>query len=847
MNKTLKLVGIALALSSGVVAQEYTDSLVQSMQEEQAFTFTEAQLGDDDDVAPSATVISSNRNVYASEVGYRFSPARFKYRAFGSKYSDYYINGNPVNDAERGEFRFSLVGGLNNQTRSKEASLPFEDNNYMMTGMGGANNYNFRPSSFATGNRASIAGANRNYNLRAMYTYNTGVMENGWAFSGSLTYRWGDGTGFVEGASYNSLSYFLGVEKLINDRHSLSLVTWGNPTERGTQSASTDEMYWIANNYLYNPNWGYQDGKKRNSRIVKDFAPSALLTWDFKIDDDTKLVTSLLGKYSMYSNSRLNYNNSTNPAPDYYSSMPSYFFDVWPNADGTHDGDFNPTALASWQTAYDYLSASKANRQVQWDRMYFANQMVAAQGGDAMYYLQRYHDDQLSFSLASSLERQLTKNSAIKGGLQLSTNKGMHYQTMDDLLGATQFRNINTYVIKNYGENSTEAQYDLNNPNQVVRKGDRFGYDYNIFVNKAQVWANYSADIEAAHIFIGGRMAGTTMQREGKMRSGLAPNNSFGKSGTAKFLDGGMKTGAIVNMGHGSAMLFGLGYELKTPAARTAFQAAQVNNDFVNNLTQEKVFSTEIGYQLSAPWLKANVNAFYSYLDDVTEQSMYYMDDRHSFTYVALSGIKKEYYGIELGLNFVLTSYLNLKALGTISDAVYVNNANVDYMLSEDGKTYTDVCATNGIREGSTPLTAGSLDLSYHANGWFIDLIGNYYDRIYLYYSPVTRYMNRLGGNTDGTGKDLSTLPEQAKGHGGFMLDASIGKNYYLKHGRRIGFNLMLTNLLNNQKIVTGGMEQNRTDVDEQGESIRTYKFAKNPKKFYANGINGMFMINYYF
>jgi hypothetical protein len=174
-----------------------------------------------------------------------------------------------------------------------------------MTGMGGSNNYNFRPSSFATGQRLSLAGANRNYTARAMYTYNSGVTQNGWAFTGSLTYRWANmETANIEGTFYNSLSYFLGVEKLFGD-HSISLVTWGNPTERGAQAASTDEMYWIANSNYYNPNWGYQNGKKRNSRIVKDFAPSALLTWDWKIDDQTKLVTSLLGKYAMYSSSRL--------------------------------------------------------------------------------------------------------------------------------------------------------------------------------------------------------------------------------------------------------------------------------------------------------------------------------------------------------------------------------------------------------------------------------------------------------------------------------------------------------------------------------------------------------------
>ena len=845
MNKTLKLAVMALCCSPAAMAQE-VDSLARDLQEEQAFTFTEAQLGEDDDVTQNVTVISSNRNVYASEVGYRFSPARFKYRAFGSRYNDVYINGNPVNDAERGEFRYSFVGGLNNQTRSQEASLPFEDNNFSMAGMGGANNYNFRPSSFATGQRASVAGANRNYNTRLMYTYNTGVMENGWALTGSLTYRWGDGIGFVEGTSYNSLSYFVGAEKLLNDQHSLSLVTWGNPTARGTQAAATDEMYWIANNRFYNPVWGYQDGKKRNSRIVKDFAPAAMLTWDWKIDEQSKLTTTLLGKYSMYSSSRLNYNNSSNPAPDYYSGMPSAFFDVW----YPYEGDRDEVAMANWQTAYDYLSASKENRQVQWDRMYYANRMVSLQGGDAMYYLQRYHDDQLSLSLASYLQKTLTQNSQLHAGLQLSTNKGMHYQTMDDLLGATSFRNINTYVVKNYGENGQGASYDLNSdPNTQIGEGDRFGYDYNIFVQKMQAWAGYTADIQRAHFFVNGRVAGTTMQREGKMRNGLAPDNSYGKSATAKFLDGGAKAGLHLNLGQGHALMLGAGYELKTPAARTAFQAAQINNDFVRDLKNEKVLSAEAGYQMTNAWMKLNINGYYSRLKDVTEQSMFYMDNQNSFTYVTLSGIEKEFYGVELGANFKLADWLNLKALATVSEAKYTNNAKLSYVLSENGEEYEDACLNKGMREGCTPLSAFSLDLSYHANGWYIDLIGNYYDRIYLYYTPVTRMEKYLAGQANAYDDDgnLTNIPDQAKGKGGFMLDASIGRQFYLKHGRRIGFNLMLTNILNNTSIVTGGREQSRIDVDATGETIRTYSFLRTPYKFYANGINGMLMVNYYF
>ena len=845
MRKTLELFVMALCCSPTAMAQEPVDSIASGLEDEQAFTFTEAQLEDDESSTQNITVISSNRNVYASEVGYRFSPARFKYRAYNSKYTDMYINGNPVNDIERGQFGYSFIGGLNNQTRGSESSLPFEDNNYSMSGLGGSGNYNFRPSSFATGQRASIALANRSYNLRAMYTYNTGVMENGWALTGSLTYRWGNGIGFVEGTSYNSLSYFLGAEKILNEQHSLSLVTWGNPTERGAQRGATDEMYWIAGAHYYNPNWGYQDGKKRNSRIVKDFQPAALLTWDWKIDDQTKLVTSLLGKYSMYSNSRLAYNGGTNPDPDYYSLMPSFNFNVWnPNATLFHD----EAALANWQAAYDYLSASEDNRQVNWGRLYYANSLMAAEGQDAMYYVQRAHDDQLTFSLASKLEKQLTANSSLNAGLQLARNIGMHYQTMDDLLGNAKFHNTNTYAVKDYGS-APQVFYDMNDgaTPREVKVGDKFGYDYNLLVNKAQAWATYTTDLRYTHLFVSGRVAGTTMQRDGKMRNGMAPDNSYGKSETAKFMDGGGKAGANFTLGKGHAIGLGIGYEWKTPTPRTAFSAAQINNDFVKDLKNEKILSAEAGYQFKSGWLSANINGYYATLKDVTEQSLFYSDIESSFAYVSLSGIKKEYYGVELGLKVKATEWLDVKALGTVSEAKYTSNANMRMLLSNTGTYIDELCITDGMREGSTPLTAASIDLSYHAHRWFIDLIGNYYDNIYMYFAPISRRESELTRSIV-DGKQVYDSPSQSKGDGGFMLDASIGRQFYLKHGRRIGFNLMLTNILNNIKICTGGMEQNRLDTKQQQERTNNaYRFEKSPRKFYANGINGMLLINYYF
>ena len=183
MQKKLKLFVMALCIAPTLHAQE-ADSLSVEMQEEQAFTFTEAQLGTDDDMSQNVIIVSSNQNIYASQAGYLFSPGRFRYRAFNQKYNDIYINGLLMNDMESGQFRYSMVGGLNQQTRTAENALPFEFNNFSMAGMGGSNNYDFRPSHFAAGHRVSLAAANRNYTLRGMYTYNSGLNSKGWALCG---------------------------------------------------------------------------------------------------------------------------------------------------------------------------------------------------------------------------------------------------------------------------------------------------------------------------------------------------------------------------------------------------------------------------------------------------------------------------------------------------------------------------------------------------------------------------------------------------------------------------------------------------------------------------------------
>ena len=848
MGKKTTMILSAFFASALLHAQQ-ADTLAvfqqRSLNENADFSFTESQLGDDDDAGQTVAAITGiGSDLYLSEVGYLFSPMRFRLRAYRNTSNGMFINGVQFNDVERGVFSYSSIGGLNDVTRNREGSPFFLMNNFGYTPVGGADDINLRAGQYAAGHKISLSGTNRNYRARGMYTYSTGMMSNGWAFTGSVGYRWAN-EGFVEGTFYNSFSYLFGFEKRFNDRHSLSFTTWGSPTERAQQGSSTEEAYWLANDHYYNPNWGYQNGKKRNARVVNSFEPTAILTWDFDIDDRTSLSTSFSGKYSMYANSALGWSgNAADPRPDYYKKLPSGQVDVW-----TED-EYTDEEIATWNDAYRYWTSSKAHRQIDWDAMYFANAQQKALGGEALYYVEKRHNDQMAFNLASTLKRDMKEYGRITAGLALNTTKGMHYKTMKDLLGADRFTDIDKFSVRDYGYNSSMIQNDLDHPNRVIGEGDKFGYDYNIFVNKAHAWANYQYDKDYYSLFFAGRFGGTTMEREGLMRNGRAANNSKGSSGVAKFLEHGAKAGATFRIGGKHVFNLGVGYEQNAPLAYNAFVAPRLKNDFASNLTREEVISTEASYAYNGPIVGVKLSGYYTRFNNVTELDQFYNDQQSRYTYLSMTGVEKQHMGVEAALSVKIISNLTFNAIGTISNAEYINNPQANLTYENESETNSDIVCIDGMKESGTPLSAYSIGLDYSVDGWFFNVNGNYYHRGYIDFSTYRRLYGILKQNGNVSigenGEEVINIPEQERFKGGWMLDLSIGKYIRLAKGRSMSINLTVNNVLNNTNMKTGGYEQNRDDNYPDGD-VRVYRFSRNSKYYYAQGINGFFNINFRF
>lgn len=312
-----------------------------------------------------------------------------------------------------------------------------------------------------------------------------------------------------------------------------------------------------------------------------------------------------------------------------------------------------------------------------------------------------------------------------------------------------------------------------------------------------------------------------------------------------------MKAGFTYSINGNHSLILNAGYENRAPLAYNSFIAPRIKNDFAHGLRTEKIYNGELTYRFNTPIVSGRVTGYYTRFNDQVEMDAFYNDNESRFTYLSMSGIDKENWGVEAAATFKLMSNLSLTAIGTWSDARYMNNPTAVRTYESESESNIDRVYCKGLRDNGTPLSVYSLGLDYSVKGWFFNVTGNYYHRVYLDFSTYRRLGSVLGkysdGAVDANGNPVGyNVPEQEELNGGFMLDASIGKYIRLKNGKSLSINLSVNNILNNTNLRTGGYEQNRDDSYDDGEA-RTYVFSKNSKYYYAPACNAFLNIGYRF
>jgi hypothetical protein len=352
---------------------------ITSEQQLSLVTITENDLGDDNSGSESTSgLLQATRDAYQQAAAFNWGQSRFRIRGLDNEYGVTMINGIVMNKLYDGRPQWSNWGGLNDATRNQEFTMGSAPSDYNFGSALGSQEINTRASFYRPGSRISMSGTNTNYSWRTMGTYASGMDKNGLAYVISASRRWAQ-EGYFEGTDYAANSVFASIEKKFNDNHSVNLTAIYAQNSRGKSSPNTKEVNDLMG-VKYNSYWGWQDGKKRNSRDKDIEEPMVMLSHYWKLSEKTTLNTNVAFQTGTIGNSRLDYQLGNNPDPTYYKNLPSYFSNL---------GGYTQDQLTQIGGTF------RANSQIDWNAMYIANQNSAFPGRSVYVLYEDRTDDNL--------------------------------------------------------------------------------------------------------------------------------------------------------------------------------------------------------------------------------------------------------------------------------------------------------------------------------------------------------------------------------------------------------------------------------------------------------------------
>lgn len=876
---------VNVTVNDGYVKNMFKLSLtpVHKVGEVDDASFTEFDL-DDSGYQDSPTILFGQNDVFNNIAGYNFSSVRFRVRGYSSEEQDVYMAGVRMNDAITGYTPYSLWSGLNEAVRSKESVNGSEISDYGFGGYNGLTNIDPMASKVRTGWRGSVLTNSALYRLRLMMTYSSGELDNGWSYAFSASARLG-GNDWIKGVYYRSFGYYGSVEKKFGEEHKLGLTFMAAPGQRGAQNGSTQEVYDLMGDNMYNSNWGYYNGKVRNARVKKTHEPIAILKYDFTPESKKlKASATVLYRFGKNGYTALDWYDAPDPRPDYYRNLPSYFF-----MDNT---DYNRLNYSKYMWAKEQWEQDIPSiTHINWDRLYAVNAMNStADGNRSKYVIEERRTDQQDLNFAANAKWSPVNCFTLAGGLSYKWNRTEYYKILDDLLGGDYYVNIDQFAERDYASSVTMYQNDLdyylkNGKAQTLKQGDKYGYDYYANVRRAEAWVSGKFSKFGLDVALAGRIGYTKYWREGLLRKGLIPGldangqpmtyegkvittydpitgdaiTSLGKSEVKDFLTGAAKLNVSYVIPGGHRVYANAAFIADAPNFNQAFISPRTRNSIVPNLKTNKTLTADLNYAYSNSGYDVRVTGYYTAIKDQSKVMSFYDDAQNSFTNFAMSGIDYRHIGLELGFKVPLP-VPNLALQGVVSYGQFVYTSNpkmyqtydnsaaivedtygvtIPYWKSHptaDGKTVKHYVS-------GTPQLATSLGLSWNKNYWFVDADVDYFDFAYLDMNPLYRTdMATSGPDKTVTPTEIEYMAAQEKFKGAVLVNASVGKSWYIKRNYQLGFSLQVKNILNTTNLRTGGYEQTRL-VDNTVSKERYYRFDS--KYFYMSGIN--YMLNIYF
>ena len=559
----------------------------------------------------------------------------------------------------------------------------------------------------------------------------------------------------------------------------------------------------------------------------------------------TSVNTAAAVRWVHYTRSALQYFKANDPNPTYYRYLPSYYY----------DDDDQPTEQSDY---YTWLWKNDDSfRQINWDNLYNINRLnniqneslpESAQKGSS-YILENRTNNQFNAMFNSYLNTAIDDVVALQAGVDFNYTRSSNYKTIRDLLGGEFWTDIDPFSDRDITLAPDNLQNDLDNPNRRVVKGDRFGYDYDIHALRAEAWLQNVINLPKWDINYGLQMSYTQYYRDGKMRNGRAPEDSKGKSRTLTFDNVNLKVGATYKVDGRNQFAAHIEYGTRAPLFDQVFIAPRIKNTIVDNVENERDFSGDISYMWNYRRFRGSLTGFYTNVDNAIERNGFYDDEYQTYTNYILTGVRRAYQGIELGMAYKITPSVTATFAGTYARFRYKNNP--EGTRSFENGMYADTTQTVYLKNyylGSTPQYNANVGIDWAAPGnWFFNVNCTWQGDAYVnlaprYHEALPNLWEDFGGSVDELEAKVKELSTQDRIRNAYSLNASIGKLIYINRKVSLNINLNLTNITNNKNIVTYAYQQGRlrtsgNDAYSRSAFPNRYSYAQGFRMYLNVGI----------
>ncbi len=768
------------------IVTEQTDNLI---------SLTEAELFDDAINTNTTGLLQATRDVFLNTAAFDFGQAFFRVRGYDSQHAVVLINGIPMNQLVDGRPQWNHWGGLNDVTRNQQFSSALGTSIYSFGGILGTTNIDTRPSKLRAGARFSSSASNRTYAGRLMATYTSKQNDSGISYSFSGSRRWAN-QGYIEGTLYDAFSFFMGLEYKVNTKNSLNLTGIFASNRRGRSSAITQEVYELAGN-RYNPYWGEQEGQIRNAR-ERTIAEPILLLHHFFEAERFSLTTAASYQFGTSTRSRLGYYNAPNPDPTYYRYLPSFYI--------------NSPIGANFESARQTEQGFLTDPQLNWERLYQANEQ-----GPASYLLYDDRVDNKQLTLNTVGNWMIGTRFQATAGLTYKQLVSDNYAQINDLLGASFHTDSDPF---------SNTANDLKNTAPKMQN-DVFNYHYQMNVANYEGFAQLEYRRNKWSAFLSGMGSSKEYQREGFFQNERFAANSLGKSEIIKFTNLGIKGGLEYKL-TGRHWVSGNAAQInRAPLVQNSFVNPREANLIVPNLQEERISSVDLNYYIRLPKVIGRLSAFHTRFQNSTDVNFFFVDAGvgSDFVQEALTNLDKLHMGIEMGLEYKLSSAVKLTAVAAVGEYVYASNPEVainfdtsgdpEDVIDTKGKVNLGTTQLKGYKLGQGPQQAFAVGVEYRdPRYWWIKATTNYLGNNYANVSAITRtqsfYLNPDTGQPfpEATPENVQALLKQTPLDKMYLLNLVGGKSW-LKKGKYISVFASINNVFDTV-FRTGGYEQSR-------------------------------------